>query len=104
MRNLRKSKSMSSFKDLFCRRELSSYIPAVSVPPTTLDCYTVLRSLLPERRRFDVKSTTDLKELSFFIKNHTWKNSCPFYLEWPYTDIPTMCKSKLTEYVLKKVK
>ena len=28
---------------------------------------------------------------------------CPFYLEWPYLDIPSMVKDKITNYTLKGV-
>ena len=52
------------------------------------------------RRRFDPKKKADLVELAYFRKNNKWKNGCPFFLEWPYTDIASMCLLKYTDRML----
>ena len=53
-----------------------------------------------ERRNFNPASEEDLKELGFFVMNRKWKSGCPFYLEFPYSDIPAMCMAKYTEHSL----
>lgn len=50
-----------------------------------------------ERRTFDPFNPADLKEYKHFIKNARWKNGCPFRVEWPYTSIPDMIKTKLLD-------
>jgi len=52
------------------------------------------------RRRFDSTKKADLAELAYFRKHNQWKNGCPFYLEWPYTDIVSMCLLKYTDRML----
>jgi hypothetical protein len=58
---------------------------------------------LNTRRRFDPKSSEDLKELKHFVLNNSWTTLCPFYLEDPWEDIPTMCKDKFVTYTLKRM-
>lgn len=53
-----------------------------------------------ERRNFNPESYEDLMELGFFVKNRKWKNGCPFHLEFPYSDVPTMCMARYTEHSL----
>lgn len=38
-----------------------------------------------------------------FLKADTWKgisdnDTCPYFIEWPYLDVPSMLKNKLIEY------
>ena len=61
---------------------------------STLNQYTATR-----RHKFDPSSKQDLIELAYFKNNGKWKEGCPFYLEWPYQDIVSMCQSKYTEYM-----
>jgi hypothetical protein len=56
------------------------------------------------RREFNPANTKDLHELKFFKENNKWKEGCPFYLEDPFVDIPSMCESKYTSYMLNKMK
>ena len=40
-----------------------------------------------------------------YLHTLSWGDGgCPFYLEWPYLDIPAMIKDKITNYTLKGVK
>lgn len=55
-----------------------------------------------ERRQFDPANKKDQEELGFFIKNKKWRDGCPFFLEFPYSDIPAMCMARYTEYSLTK--
>jgi hypothetical protein len=56
-----------------------------------------------KRRRFNPADTKDLKELSYFKKHGTWKSGCPFYIEWPFNDVVSMCYSKYTDFMLAKL-
>ena len=56
------------------------------------------------RREFNPTSKQDLQELKFFKQKGKWKNGCPFYLEDPFVDIPAMCESKFTNFMLDKMK
>jgi len=65
--------------------------------------YNRLSEFMFNRRKFDPTKKEDLKELSYFYKNNTWRNSCPFLLEWPHKDIISMCQTKYTEYMVKRL-
>lgn len=52
-----------------------------------------------QRRLFDPSNKDDMKLVRKFLYDMKW-NNCPFYLEWPYLDIPSMIKDKITEYTL----
>ena len=54
----------------------------------------------PERRAFNPSRLEDQLELKFFLTQGKWKNGCPFLIEYPYEDIPTMCKEKWALYSL----
>lgn len=65
------------------------------------DNWTILSDYALKRRKFDPSQKEDLKALKHFMKTSSWgKNGCPFYLEWPYQDIVSMCQSKYTAYML----
>ncbi len=65
---------------------------------------SILNRIAMPRRAFDPKKREDLLELKHFIKTGSWKEHCPFYEEFPWEDIPAMCKHKYAEYMLAKVK
>ena len=65
--------------------------------------YTILDEMHRHRRRFDPSNVDDVKEFAFFKKFNKWRNTCPFYLEWPYQDIATMCNSKYADFMLNKI-
>ena len=56
-----------------------------------------------QRRIFEPSNKEDLKIVRKFLQNNKW-SSCPFYLEWPYLDIPSMVKDKIVKYTLKGMK
>lgn len=56
------------------------------------------------RRKFDPTSKIDLLELKYFLTNNKWRNVCPFYVEYPWEDIPAMCKDKYATFMLSQVK
>lgn len=49
------------------------------------------------RIRFDSKNPNHIKTYWDFVKTGKWKDGCPFMLEWPFFDIPTMIKTKVVE-------
>jgi hypothetical protein len=59
---------------------------------------------LYQRRSFEPSSKDDMKIVRKFFHNNKWENGCPFFLEWPYLDIPSMIKDKITSYTLKGLK
>ena len=61
------------------------------------------RSLNP-RRSFNPANIEDLRELKYFKEKGNWRSGCPFYLEDPFVEIPAMCESKFTTYMLEKMK
>lgn len=56
-----------------------------------------------QRRLFEPSSNEDMKVVRRFLHDNKWENGCPFYLEWPYMDIPSMLKDKITTYTLKRL-
>ena len=54
-----------------------------------------------KRNIFDPSFSDDLDVAKSFLKNNSWSaNGCPFFLEWPYLDIPSMLKDKITKHTL----
>lgn len=56
------------------------------------------------RRLFDPSKRNDLIELKYFMLHGRWRDKCPFYAEYPWEDIPAMCKDKYAKYTLSKLK
>ena len=52
------------------------------------------------RRTFNPSNKSDLKLVKSYLHNSRWDNGCPFILEWPYLDIPSMIKDKITTHTL----
>jgi hypothetical protein len=65
---------------------------------------SMLNRLATPRRNFDPTNRLDLLELKYFIQKGVWKDKCPFYEEFPWEDIPAMCKHKYAEHMISKVK
>ena len=57
-----------------------------------------------QRHPFDPSNKGDLKLVRKFLLDNKWEKNCPFYLEWPYLDIPSMLKDKIVKYTLKGLK
>ena len=53
------------------------------------------QKVLESRHTFDTNSKSDLEEYKYFLTNNKWRNSCPFFLEWPYLTVPDMVKDKI---------
>ena len=57
-----------------------------------------------QRRTFEPGNKQDMKLVKKFLQDNKWEKNCPFYLEWPYLDIPSMLKDKITDYALRGLK
>lgn len=53
------------------------------------------------RVRFDPTSHEHRLDYASFLKYNGWREGCPFLLEDPYEDIPTMINAKITENTLR---
>lgn len=63
---------------------------------TTYTKYT----LAPRQRvTFNPENKDHVIDFAKFLKNKNWTNGCPYYLEDPYLDIPTMIRAKIADYV-----
>lgn len=65
--------------------------------------WTKLSDFANRRHRFDPSNQNDLKEFSYFKKHSKWRDTCPFFLEWPFQDISTMCNAKYSDFMLTKL-
>ena len=63
------------------------------------------RFILAPRARvpFDPSNKSHMLDFAKFVKYNTWIGGCSYYLEDPYTDIPTMIKAKIADYTLSKL-
>jgi hypothetical protein len=64
---------------------------------------TTFRKNFAQRREFNPAKVADLTELKYFKDNGKWKSGCPFYLDDPFIEVPAMCESKFTAYMLQKM-
>lgn len=62
---------------------------------------TTLTRNLPVRQKFDPANAEHVAEFKFFTSNLRWKKSCPFFLEEPFLDIPTLCSQRFLEHSMK---
>jgi len=61
-----------------------------------------LESFFSNKRNFSAHSKEDMKLAKLFLSKNMWgQKGCPFYLEWPYVDMPSMLKDKITKHYLK---
>jgi hypothetical protein len=52
---------------------------------------------------FDPNNHEHRLDYAAFLKYNGWRSGCPFLLEDPYEDIPTMINAKITENALKSL-
>lgn len=62
-----------------------------------------LSSLQYEKHYFDPNNEADLKAFKSFYSKQKWGGPCPFYLEWPYTDIPSMLLDKIVKHNINNI-
>ena len=56
-----------------------------------------------ERVQFDPRNRKHMVDFARFVKYNTWKDGCSYFLEDPFTDIPTMIRCKIADYTLSKL-
>jgi len=63
------------------------------------------RSVLAPKPRipFDPSNRKHMFDFAKFVKYNTWKNGCSYFLEDPFTDIPTMIQAKIANHTLSKL-
>ena len=63
---------------------------------------TYHRSVLAPKPRvqFDPRNRKHMLDFAKFVKYNGWKDGCSYYLEDPYTDIPTMIRAKIADVVI----
>ena len=63
------------------------------------------RSVLASKPRiqFDPGNQKHMLDFARFVKYNSWREGCSYYLEDPYTDIPTMIRAKITDHALSKL-
>lgn len=55
------------------------------------------------KRVFDPTKKEDLLAYKYYVKHKGWgANGCPFELEYPWNDIPSMLAHKIAEYAVLK--
>lgn len=62
---------------------------------------TFRKSVTPQRD-FDPSRVEDLLELKYFKDNGKWEKSCPFYLDETFIEVPAMCYTRYTHYMLEQ--
>lgn len=63
------------------------------------------RSILAPRARvpFDASNRKHMLDFARFVKYNSWREGCSYFLEDPYTDIPTMIRAKIADHTLSKL-
>jgi len=65
---------------------------------------TCTKNMFP-KRIFDPSKRKDMQAYAEFVKNDTWGDStCPFELEWPWLNIPSMLENKISKYSIRRFK
>ena len=63
------------------------------------------RSVLAPKPRvaFDPGNRKHMIDFARFVKYNSWTNGCSYFLEDPFTDIPTMIRAKIADHTLSKL-
>lgn len=49
---------------------------------------------------FDPSNRKHMLDFAKFVKYNGWRDGCSYYLEDPYSDIPTMIRHKIADFVV----
>lgn len=49
---------------------------------------------------FDPSNRKHMLDFAKFVKYNSWEDGCSYYLEDPYSDIPTMIRAKIADFVV----
>ena len=63
------------------------------------------RSVLAPSARvpFNPSNKQHMLDFARFVKYNSWREGCSYFLEDPYTDIPSMIRAKIADYTLSKL-
>lgn len=50
------------------------------------------------KREFDAGKKEDLAEYKYFLQKQSWRDGCPFYLDWPFNNMISMIESKIVRH------
>lgn len=64
-----------------------------------MNTYTKFTLAPRERVKFNPENKEHVIIFAKFLKDNNWQSTCPFYLEDPYLDIPTMIRAKIADFV-----
>jgi len=69
------------------------------------NAYAYRRSVLASKARvpFDPSNKKHMLDFAKFVKYNSWSDGCSYFLEDPFTDIPTMIRSKIADHTLSKL-
>jgi len=56
-----------------------------------------------ERVKFNPRNRKHMIDFAKFVKYNNWTEGCSYFLEDPFTDIPTMIRAKIADYTLSKL-
>lgn len=60
-----------------------------------------IEHMLTFKERFSPTNKNHMQLVKEFFRDGRWgQYGCPFYLEWPYGDVPYMLKTKIAEHSL----
>jgi hypothetical protein len=55
------------------------------------------------RVKFDPSNKQHMLDFARFVKYNSWTDGCQYFLEDPYSDIPSMIRAKIADYTLSKL-
>jgi hypothetical protein len=56
-----------------------------------------------QRIEFDPSNRKHLLDFARFVKYNKWVGGCAYFLEDPYSDIPTMIQNKIARHAVRKL-
>lgn len=64
-----------------------------------------IQHLIPLKVNFEPSNKNHMKMVKDFFRDNKWgEQGCPFYLDWPYADMPYMLKTKIADFYLRDSK
>lgn len=57
------------------------------------------------KREFNPNSKDDLAEYAYFLQKGTWRDGCPFIVEWPFLNVISMIEHRfISQHIGSKIK
>ena len=58
--------------------------------------------IFKQRVQFNPANRKHMLDFAKFVKYNNWKDGCSYFLEDPYTDIPSMIQAKISEFTVSR--